>query len=196
MCFTKRILFRANATLMTMPVSFQPMGPADSDSIIEFLASNHFPFHVKVAPRADEIRAGIIGGRLWSEDIQGYWIYRDQQRLGMVVLEDLQDDAPLFDLRLAQCHRGQGLGAEILKSLTTFVFTSMPLILRFEGQTREDNIGMRKTFLRAGFVKEAHYRMGWPTESGGHVASVAYAILRHDWESGTTTPVLWDDLEI
>lgn len=188
--------FRFSAILMTMSVSFQPMGPADSDSIIEFLASNRFPFHVTATPQADEIRAGIEGGRLWSEDTQGYWIYQARQRLGMVALEDLQDNAPLFDLRLAECHRGQGLGAEILKSLTAFVFTSMPLILRFEGQTREDNIAMRKTFLRAGFVKEAHYRMGWPTEDGGHVASVAYAILRHDWESGTTTPLVWDDLKI
>lgn len=44
---------------------------------------------------------------------------------------------------------------------------------------------MRKTFLRAGFLKEAHYRLGWPTKDGGHVASVAYSILRHDRETGT-----------
>lgn len=64
---------------------------------------------------------------------------------------------------------------------------------RFEGQTREDNMAMRKTFLRAGFIKEAHYREGWPVPGGKPVASVACAILRHDWQSGTTKRFEWDD---
>ena len=46
---------------------------------------------------------------------------------------------------------------------------------------------MRKTFLRAGFLKEAHYRLAWPTNDGGRVASIAYSILRQDWENGTLT---------
>lgn len=70
----------------------------------------------------------------------------------------------------------------------------MPQVLRFEGQTREDNIAMRKTFVRAGFVKEAHYRMGWPTSDGRYLASVAYTILRQDWANNTVTTFDWDDL--
>ena len=69
------------------------------------------------------------------------------------------------------------------------------MISRFEGQTREDNIAMRKVMLRAGFVKEAHYREGWPVEGAAPQASVAYAILRRDWGSGTTTSFVWEDLE-
>ncbi|MCC9173740.1 hypothetical protein [Arthrobacter sp. zg-Y179] len=53
---------------------------------------------------------------------------------------------------------------------------------------------MRKTFLRAGFVKEAHYRQAWPTADGSRLASVAYAILRSDWENNTVTPLEFDDL--
>jgi RimJ/RimL family protein N-acetyltransferase len=100
----------------------------------------------------------------------------------------------LFDLRLATEHRGKGRGAQVLKALTAHVFTTMPSVNRFEGQTREDNIAMRKTFLRAGFVKEAHYREGWPLEDGTSLASVAYGILRRDWQTGRTTPVVWNDL--
>ena len=47
-----------------------------------------------------------------------------------------------------------------LKALTTHVFTTMHAVNRFEGQTREDNVAMRKTFLHTGFVKEAHRRAG------------------------------------
>ena len=55
---------------------------------------------------------------------------------------------------------------------------------------------MRKTFLRSGFLKEAHYREGWPVTGGQPLASVAYAILRRDWETGQTTNFVWEDLEV
>ncbi|UYQ78362.1 hypothetical protein OF385_04205 [Glutamicibacter sp. JL.03c] len=48
-----------------------------------------------------------------------------------------------------------------------------PEAVRFEGQTRVDKIGMRKVFLKAGFLKEAHYRMSWPADDGTRLASVA-----------------------
>src|SRR5699024_5284407 len=120
---------------------------------------------------------------------------RGTQRIGLVVLEDLTDDAPLLDLRLSSEYRGKGLGVPVLRALTDRVFETMPRVRRFEGTTREDNVAMRKTFLRCKFVKEAHYRQGWPLEGGGALASVAYAILRDDWEAGTTTTFVWEDLE-
>ena len=53
---------------------------------------------------------------------------------------------------------------------------------------------MRATFRRAGWVKEAFYRDAWQSDDAPPRASVAYAVLRRDWESGTTSRVLWDDL--
>lgn len=115
----------------------------------------------------------------------------------MVVLEDLQDDeSPMFDLRLAESQRGQGIGVKVLRALCDVVFESMPNVLRIEGQTREDNIAMRKTFVRSGFLKEAHYRMGWPTADGQRMASIAYSILRDDWSSGTVTGFEWKDIAL
>lgn len=177
-----------------MPVDFVPLTPADTEDVIDFLASNSFPFHVQATVQARSVRTSVENGRFWNPDTQGYWVLKDGQRLGMVALEDLQDASPLFDLRLQESHRGKGLGVEILHGLCDLVFISMPQVLRFEGQTREDNIAMRKTFLRCGFVKEAHYRLGWPTADGGHVASIAYAILRQDWRDGTVTAFEWEDL--
>lgn len=177
-----------------MPIEFRPMTAADADAVVRFLSSNRFPFHVLAEPSEDQVRPGVEKGRFWNEDSQGYWIDDDGARIGMAVLQDLQDDTPMFDLRLEESQRGRGKGTEIVRALCDLVFTLMPRILRFEGQTREDNIAMRKTFLRAGFLKEAHYRLGWPTHDGGHVASVGYCILRQDWESGTSTPIDWEDL--
>lgn len=179
-----------------MSITFVQMSAADRDDLIEFLTTNRFPFHVHQAPGETDVRTRVDSSHFWNEDRQGYWAVRGGQRRGMVVLEDLQDGgSPLFDLRLAESQRGQGIGAEVLRALCGMVFESMPNTLRFEGQTREDNIAMRKTFLRCGFLKEAHYRMGWPTADGRHVASIAYSILREDWANGTVTRFEWEDLE-
>ena len=53
---------------------------------------------------------------------------------------------------------------------------------------------MRKTFERAGFVKEAHLRNAWfsPKENSYYDA-VTYGITREDFDGGTTTPVVWED---
>ncbi|MFF1572287.1 hypothetical protein ACFVWR_06025 [Leifsonia sp. NPDC058292] len=50
---------------------------------------------------------------------------------------------------------------------------------------------MRAVFSRNGYVKEAHYRDGWPV-GDGFADSVAYAMLRRDWEAGAMTPVRWE----
>ena len=84
----------------------------------------------------------------------------------------------------------------MLRAATDLVFGTMPDVHRFEGQTREDNVAMRRTFLRCGWLKEAHYREGWPVDGGEPLASVAYAILRRDWRSGTTTTFVWEDLTV
>ena len=128
----------------------------------------------------------------------GHWVEVDGERVGIVILEDVEDiedgGAPLFDLRLAESARGRGLGAPVLRAFTSHVFTRYPELRRMEGQTRQDNIAMRKVFVRSGWVKEAHYREAWPVDGGEPQASVAYGILRRDWETGTTTPVDFDDL--
>jgi RimJ/RimL family protein N-acetyltransferase len=166
----------------------------DREGLVEFLTAHEFPFHASRRLSRADVESSIDGGRFSEPDHAAYWIHGDPGRIGLVVLHDLTDEAPLFDLRFATEHRGKGYGADVLKALTAHVFTTMPAVNRFEGQTREDNIAMRKTFVRAGFVKEAHYREGWPVENGPPLASVGYCILRRDWQTGTTTPVVWDDL--
>lgn len=84
----------------------------------------------------------ILAGGFGDDDHATFWVDDiSMGRLGVVTLEDLMEDAPL-----------------VLRALTTHVFEQYPNVNRFEGQTREDNIAMRTTFLRAGFIKETHYR--------------------------------------
>ena len=43
----------------------------------------------------------------------------------------------------------------------------------------------------AGLLK-AVYRRAWPDRDGTYHDGIGYALLREDWERGTTTPVNWD----
>lgn len=182
-----------------MSVTLQRLDPdgADRASLVDFLTRNVFPFHVRARPTVADVERAIAAGTYRDEDNDTYWVeHAGLGRIGVLRLEDLTDDAPLFDLRLDGPFRGRGLGVPVLREATRLVFSTMPAVRRFEGQTREDNVAMRKTFLRCGWLKEAHYREGWPVEGGDPVASVAYAILRRDWETGTTTTFVWEDLVV
>lgn len=145
-----------------------------------------------------QARELVLAGRFWSNDCRGFWVDADNVRIGIAVVDDLTDigegGSPVFDLRLAQAHRGRGLGVPVLVALTDLVFSHWPNVTRFEGVTRGDNLAMRATFRGAGWVKEACHREAWPVESAAPMSSVGYAVLRRDWETGTTTPVVWDEL--
>ncbi len=116
-----------------------------------------------------------------------------RRRAGLTTISDLDDPSPMLDLRIGETYRGKGLGAAALNEITRWVFETLPASDRFEGQTRADNTAMRRTFLRCGFAKEAHYRPGWPMAGGPAVDSVGYAILRQNWDNGRVTPVNWWD---
>ncbi|GAA1185360.1 hypothetical protein GCM10009584_29240 [Ornithinimicrobium humiphilum] len=168
---------------------------ADRAELVAFFTGNTFPFHMTPRPTREQVEEWIAEGAFRDEDNDSFWVdSAEHGRLGFVRFEDLTDPDPVFDLRLAEGVRGRGLGEPVLRAVTAHVFTTMPEVNRFEGQTREDNVAMRRVFLRCGFLKEAHYREGWPVEDGRRLASVAYAILRRDWETGTVTPFVWEDL--
>ena len=170
----------------------------DAGELTAFLSGNEFPFHLVPRPSEEQARQSVAGGRYWSDDSVGFWIDVDDERVGIAVIDDIDDIAsggnPVFDLRLGERCRGRGFGVPILRALTDLVFVRWPRLHRFEGHTREDNLAMRATFRRAGWVKEAFYREAWPVEGAAPKSSVTYGVLRRDWESGTATPVVWDDL--
>lgn len=169
----------------------------DHEALVDFMTRNEFRFHGSKRLTRETVEAAIAKGAYRSEDDDSFWVdHTEHGRIGFARFEDLRDPTPMFDVRLDGEFRGRGLGVDVLRALTEHVFTTLPGTNRFEGQTREDNIAMRKTFLRCGWVKEAHYREGWPVQGGSPVASVAYSILRRDWETGKTTTFVWEDLTV
>lgn len=175
-----------------MGITLARMDPAgiDGAALASFLTTQVFPFHVRPRWAAAQVRASIDDGAWHGDAVATFWIDDDRDgRVGVLRLDDLDDATAMIDLRLADDARGRGHGSAALRIATDLVFSRYPAVIRFEGQTREDNVAMRRVFERCGWVHEAFYRDGWPVEGAEPVASVAYSVLRRDWATGTTTPV-------
>jgi RimJ/RimL family protein N-acetyltransferase len=166
----------------------------DVDGLIDFFTTEEFPFHAGPSGWSEEtVRERIANGYFVDEENETFWIVHSELgKIGLVRLEDLRDETPMFDLRLAGRFRGRGLGIEVLEAIAAHIFSNTPAI-RLEGQTREDNHAMRSVFDRAGWTKEAHYRRSWPVASGDPLDSIAYAILREEWETGVSGELHWHD---
>lgn len=168
-------------------MEFLPVERADADALLDFLTAEEWPFHVMSKVDPGQVRDGIARG-VYDD---AFWMVDDGARIGLVRLFDLDDGTPMFDLRISSAARSRGAGTVAVRWLTEHVFTNHD-VNRVEATTRDDNHAMRRVFLKAGYVKECHYREAWPARDRPH-DSIGYAILRRDWETGTTTPVNWAD---
>lgn len=175
-----------------MSVTFQPLQDTERDLLADWVSSDEWPFHVGTRRTREDVLS-VFDKRFMNDEVRSFWMLDGDERVGFFVIMDLEDETPMLDLRLRTEYRGCGYGKIALKWLTDHIFTTWPDKIRIEGQTREDNLAMRRVFRQCGYVKEAHYRASWPTPEGGRVASIGYGILRSDWEQGVTTPLTWDD---
>ena len=174
-------------------IGLRELTASETEALIAFLTGNEWPFHVRLRWSPEHVTVALADGLFGSAGISTFWLTADGANIGLAVVSDLEDHAPLLDVRLAESSRGRGYGTAALHAVSKWVLTTYPEIQRFEGQTRVDNVAMRKTFLRCGWIKEAHYRAAWPNHDGQLMDSVGYGLLRRDWQSGHATPVDWFD---
>lgn len=169
----------------------------EQEQLIHFMTTNTWPYDGHSHPGRDIIEKAIEEGGYESDEVKTFWVENEEGiKVGIVKIYDLQEDIPLFDLRIADRSRGRGYGPKALRLVAEYVFDLPENKIRLEGHTRQDNLAMRKTFERAGFVKEAHLRKAWfsPKEDSYYDA-VTYGMTREDFFEGTTTPVVWEDGE-
>jgi RimJ/RimL family protein N-acetyltransferase len=177
-----------------LDVTFRPYDPVgDEAALVDLLTTETWTYRVKERLEAAEVAEELARGEYHSEVVITLVIERDGRIVGFARAFDLGEDKsdPQLDFRLRAEARGQGLGTEAVRRITDAVFTAHPDKTRIEGQTRADNVAMRRAFLRAGYEQEAVYRQAWPGHDGTVHDGIGYAILRRDWETGTTTPVDW-----
>ena len=175
-----------------MKITYKLLENSDRERLADWLSSDTWPFFLGRTPTKEEVLKRVDSGDFFNEGTENFWILDSNEvPIGLVEINELDDLAPMFSIRLKSEFRGKSLGQPIVAWLTSYIFEKYPTIRRIEGQTREDNIPMRKVFNRSGYAKEAYYRFASPTEDGGRVASIAYGILREDWEQKKVTPVNW-----
>ena len=180
-----------------MKLNFKPiLLPNQIKELSEFLINTPWPYHVNRTLTPDKLNQMIEDGLFASESVESHFIYDGVELIGFIRLfdlDDIGDGYPLFDLRIKESRRGKGVGKLALRWIAEYMFNKWAELERIAGTTRIDNVGMRKTFLSCGFAKEGHFRKDWEGADGVLYDTVKYSLLRCDWESGTVTPVAWDE---
>ena len=168
------------------------------ETIIDILINNPWEFHSGKGWDKEKVEEKIKSGYFSSVETKTYFLVEENNTIGFIRIFDLGDDimddeTPLFDIRIKKGFRGKGFGKQAVDLAIEFVFNTYPNKNRFEATTRHDNIAMRKVLEKCGFLKEAHYRQSWPDKNNVKVDTVGYGILRADWNSKSITPINWNE---
>lgn len=162
------------------------------ENLVELLTQNKWIHHIDQILKEESIRKAYAEGYYYN-DRETHWIIDNEEKVGIIIIHDINDTIPLFDIRLDACYRGNGYGVKTLLWLQDYLFGERGKI-RIEGYTRVDNIGMRKCFTKAGFVKEGYLRNAWENADGTVTDSILYGAIKDDWMLGRTTPIKLDDV--
>jgi RimJ/RimL family protein N-acetyltransferase len=163
-----------------MSVMFEPVvWPADSDDIIAFLTANEWPFHG--VSRLSEHEAAHV--RVAGDDLAAFWIREAGAPIGLIRVFDLNDvdeGSPVFDVRIAERHRGRGVGRAAVSWLTKHLFTSYAGLHRVEASTRADNMAMQAVLTRCGYRQEGRLVEAWKNADGTWSDTLLYGIVRDE----------------
>jgi len=158
------------------------------DMLIEFSTSDTWEFYGTPNPKPERIRASYENNYYNGDDCKTFWIVLDEDiKAGTLRIYDLEDDTPMFDIRILSKYKGNWL--------VKYIFSNYSDTNRIEANTRQDNYAMRCVFSKCNFAKEAHYRKAWVGNNGIAYDAIGYGITREDWENGQITPLNWNDFK-
>jgi RimJ/RimL family protein N-acetyltransferase len=172
-------------------LAFLPVGPDERDDLICFIVADSYPYNATPHPSPEQVADWMDTG-LFTET---FWIARDGTRVGVLQYQDASSVHAELHIRLHTPYRGQGIGTEAMRWLTSHLFRTYPDKHRLEGWMRNDNAAMRQVFRNCGYTKEAHLRRDFPRGDGTFADKVGYGLLREEWEQGVHIAIPWDDDE-
>lgn len=163
------------------------------NELVALMTNNNWDFHPDQKPSNEQIIKAYQEG--WYEkDRETFWIEKNNIKVGLIIIHDITDTIPSFDIRLDRIARGKGIGEKAVNWITDYIFKLPDKKIRIEAYTRSDNIAMRKTFSKCGYVKEGYLRNAWENKDGTVSDSICYAFIRSDWENEEITPIKLNDL--
>ncbi|TFE02431.1 GNAT family N-acetyltransferase [Jeotgalibacillus salarius] len=143
------------------------------------MTNSEWPFHVEAIASEERLTKAVNDG-WYSDGRETFWVMSEGKKCGLLIIHDIEDTIPLFDLRLSESSRGLGLGSEVLEWLKDYVFNRGDPKIRIEAYTRVDNLAMRKTFIKCGFVKEGYLRDSWEGDHGEVYDALCYSAILSD----------------
>jgi len=172
-----------------MSLTFPAVAEGDLAGLSELLTSERWPYHLDVEPTPQSVEANLAHFQPSAENAP-HWIELEGERVGLLVLRELDDPTPVFDLRLRAAWRGRGLGGAALEWLARETF-EVHGKHRLEGHTRADNRPMQALFTKTpGWLLEGCFRQTWrDREAGVWRDALAYGLLADDWRAGVVTPL-------
>ncbi|MGH2815465.1 MAG: GNAT family N-acetyltransferase, partial [Actinomycetota bacterium] len=91
--------------------TYRPLTGADRDELARFLREHRWPFHVRERVGPAEAAEMVAAWGLDGGDSRAWWLELDGQVVGLLRVEDLDTwGDPSWDLRIAEGHRGAGIG--------------------------------------------------------------------------------------
>jgi RimJ/RimL family protein N-acetyltransferase len=177
-----------------MDIRFKEYKECEIDALVEFLTSDTWRYYGTPNPNPDRIREMNNDHYYLSEEAKTIWIILDDIKIGIIRAYELQDSTPVLEIRIHSNYKGKGIGTVAINWITDYIFNTFSHIDRIEGDTRQDNYGMRCVFHKCGYIKEAHHRKAWPCDEG-IFDSIGYAITKDDWANKKVTPFEWNDFK-
>ena len=148
---------------------------SEAEQLATFFSENEWTYHAFPNRSLHEILSKVEAG-YYSDGRETFWILEDDEKLGVLIIDDIEDTIPIIDIRIAPTSRGKGIGFKTLEWLKDYLFGNKGKN-RIEGYTRADNLAMRKCFTNAGFVKEGYLRKAWENHDGTVYDSVLYGAI-------------------
>jgi RimJ/RimL family protein N-acetyltransferase len=98
--------------------TYRPVTGADREALARFLSEHRWPFHTRARLSPAEAAALVAGWDLDGSSERAWWLERDRQVVGLLRVEDLDGGwDPSWDLRIAEGHRGAGVGTAAVRWL-------------------------------------------------------------------------------
>ncbi len=149
---------------------------------------NSWDYHAE-ANTTEESIIQLYNKGWYKQDRETIWIELSNKKIGLMIIHDISDTIPSFDIRLDGAYRGCGYGKEAVKWIVDYIFNLRDNINKIEAYTRSDNYAMRKTLNNCAFVKEGYLRSSWENLDGTIYDSICYSVIRTDWKEGVLTPI-------
>ncbi|MFF2796352.1 GNAT family N-acetyltransferase [Lysinibacillus xylanilyticus] len=58
----------------------------------------------------------------FKRGLRSHWIIDNEEKVGIIIIHDISDTIPLFDIRLDTSYRGKGYGVKTLLWLQDYLF--------------------------------------------------------------------------